>query len=230
MPNRREFLQTGAVVSAFAVNGLLVRDAAALGAARDRVTLHKVIYDDRYADVRDFAATVAQRGIALAALDAGDVTRIFDELDVLWRSQPFAIAGTTQFGPMLVLEQLGVERGLRMALRVEHRLQADGTLAHSVTAAEETLALANALGASDFAWPVAMAALACGCASPGDAPERTVALAFGGAQPELQRAGAEPPASASFIHYYTPRDVQQGYGPAVDGPLYSWVIAPTLRG
>jgi hypothetical protein len=131
---------------------------------------------------------------------------------------------------MLVLEQLGVERGLRMALRVEHRLQADGTLAHSVTAAEETLALANALGASDFAWPVAMAALACGCASPGDAPERTVALAFGGAQPELQRAGAEPPASASFIHYYTPRDVQQGYGPAVDGPLYSWVIAPTLRG
>jgi hypothetical protein len=167
MPNRREFLQSSAALSAVAMNGLLVREAAAMSAVRNYAGLHTIIYDDRYPEACEFAAAAAEQSVAIRALDAGDVTRLYEELDLLWRSRPFAIGGTTQFGPMFVLEQLGIERGLRTALRVEHR-------PHIVMAAEST---------------------------------------------------REP-----FIHYYTPRDVQQGYGPAVDGPLYSWVIAPAMRG
>jgi hypothetical protein len=32
------------------------------------------------------------------------------------------------------------------------------------------------------------------------------------------------------IHYYTPLALQQGYGPALDGPLYSWVAVPRSTG
>jgi hypothetical protein len=167
MPNRREFLQTSAALSAVAMNGLLLREAAAMRAVRNFAGLHTVVYDDRYAEAREFAAFSAEQSVAIRALDAGDVTRLYEEFDLLWRSRPLAIGGITQFGPMLVLEQLGSERGLRTALRVEHR-------PHVVLAAE--------------------------------------------------------PTQESFIHYYTPQAVQQGYGPAIDGPLYSWVIAPTLRG
>ena len=33
-------------------------------------------------------------------------------------------------------------------------------------------------------------------------------------------------AVASFVHYYTPQRMQQGHEAALDGPLYSWLIAP----
>jgi len=227
MPNRREFLQTGAVVSAVAMNGLMVRGAEAMSAARGRSALHKAIYDDRYAVAREFAAAVARQGVPIGALEDGDVTRFwYDELDLEWRRHPAAIAGTTQFGPMFVLEQLGVERGLRTALRVTHRPRPDGTLVHEITADANTVALGGDLGAAGLEWPVLMAALVCNVSAPGTRQE-TAALAIGGTQPQLAAAiAAQAGSQSSSIHYYTPRAMQQGYGVALDGPLFSWVLAP----
>jgi hypothetical protein len=168
MPNRREFLQTGAVVSAIAMNGVFAGSAAAIG-ARPTVPLRWALYDDRYAEGRSFAAAAAAQGIATRALDGGDITRFwYDELDVLWRREPAAIAGLTQFGPMFVIEQLAAEARMRLTLTGEHRL------ARLTTA--------------------------------------------------LQAPGP------SLIHYYTPLTVARGEGPTLDGPLYSWVVAPRERG
>lgn len=120
MPNRREFLQTGAVVSAIAINGVFAGDAGAI-AGRPSLPLRWALYDDRYAEGRSFAAAAAAQGIATRALDAGDITRFwYDELDVLWRREPAAIAGLTQFGPMLVVEQLAAEARMHLTLRGEH--------------------------------------------------------------------------------------------------------------
>jgi hypothetical protein len=33
-----------------------------------------------------------------------------------------------------------------------------------------------------------------------------------------------------MIHYYTPLAMQQGHELPLDGPLYSWLIAPRERG
>jgi hypothetical protein len=127
------------------------------------------LYDDRYAEGRSFAEAAAAQGIATRALDGGDITRFwYDELDVLWRREPAAIAGLTQFGPMLVIEQLAAERRMHLTLRGEQRL------AHLATA--------------------------------------------------LQAPGS------SIIHYYMPLAVAQGRGAALDGPLYSWLVAPRERG
>jgi hypothetical protein len=64
---------------------------------------------------------------------------------MLWRKEHVAIAGLTQFGPMFVLERLAHERGMHVALRVEHQVRAAGTLAHAVSAHPETVALAEQL-------------------------------------------------------------------------------------
>jgi hypothetical protein len=168
MPDRREFLKGGAAISALAINGIAIDSAAAVAGMPARSSVYKFVYDDRYRHARELAASVAAQGVAVRALEAGDVTRFwYDELDALWRRRPVAIAGITQFGPMFALEQLGLERGLRAASRVEHRRQPAGDLAGLVAAP-----------------------------------------------------------SPSPIHYYTPLATQQGYGVPIDGPLYSWSLAP----
>jgi hypothetical protein len=227
MPNRREFLQTGVVVSAVAMNGLMVRSAEAMSAAGAGSALHKAIYDDRYAVALEFAAAVARQGVPIGALEDGDVTRFwYDELHLEWRRRPAAIAGTTQFGPMFVLEQLGAERGLRTALRIEHRPQPDGTLVHEITGDASTVALARGLSVAGLEWSVLMAALVCNVSAAATRQE-TAALAIGGTQPQLEAAIlAQAGTQSSSIHYYTPRAVQQGYDVALDGPLFSWVLAP----
>ena len=226
MPNRREFLQSSAVVTAFAANGL-TRDASAIGAARVRVDLYKTIYDDRYAEARSFAAAVAARGVAVGALERGDVTRWYEALDLEWRTSPVAIAGVTQFGPMFVLERLGAERGLRIALRVVHRPQADGTLRHEVSADAHTVALARTLIETGVEWPQLIAALICAGGGPDVTGRMEAALVGEGAVPRLERSATDEAAvQPSIIHYYTPRAVQQGYGEALDGPLFSWLLVP----
>src|SRR5262245_4161386 len=168
MPSRREFLQTGAAVSAIAANGVIVRRIEAMGAAPS-IALGRAVYDDRYPEGRRFAAAMSAQGVATTTLDEGDVTRFYLELERLWQRAPMAVAGFTQFGPMLVVERLALERGLRVVERVEY-------------------------GAAE--------------------------------QSQTPAGGTEP----SFIHYYTPQAEQQGYGPALNGPLYSWVVAPRGRG
>lgn len=225
MPNRREFLQTSAAVSALAIDGLVPPSAAALGRARSAVPLHKAIFDDRYAEAQRFGAILAAHGVAARALEDGDITRFwYDELDLLWRRERAAIAGMTQFGPLFALEQLAAERGLHVAMRIEHRVESDGTLTHRVTAPDETIALLEERPpAAGLEWPSVGALAACRCT---DSSCRTVTLRLPGAKPELRPAAATQTETPSVIHYYTPRAVQQGYGDALDGPLYSWVIAP----
>src|SRR5262245_51832996 len=103
MPNRREFLQRSAVVSAIAANGVVAGAAGGTGATRFAKP-SRAIYDDRYAEGRRFAEVVAAQGVPTRALDNGDITRFwYDELETLWKREPLAIAGFTQFGPMFVV-------------------------------------------------------------------------------------------------------------------------------
>jgi hypothetical protein len=224
MPNRREFLQTGAAVSAIAASGVLVRNAEAAG-ARPAVALGRAIYDDRYIEGRTFAALVGAQGVATRALDDGDITRLWhDDFAGLLRGELAAIAGFTQFGPMFVVERSAAERGMRVALRVEHRNAADGRLTHVLAGPRETLALAQSFEGSD--WPGLMAALACRVAADDSAWGAAELVTRGLSAPRLPPSSAAP---APFVHYYTPQAEQQGYGAALDGPLYSWVIAPRAQ-
>jgi hypothetical protein len=227
MPSRREFLQTGAAVSAIGVNGVIPGAAGAIAGLPAPAALGWALYDDRYDEGRRFAAVAAAQGVQAHALDDGDITRFwYDELETLGQREPVAIAGFTQFGPMLVVERFAAERGMQQVLRVEHRCAADGMLSHLCSGPRETLALAADFGALHTDWPGLMAALACRVGAD-DSPRRSATLGTPGSAPQrLPR----PEPTASPIHYYTPHAVQQGYGPALDGSLYSWVVSPRVGG
>jgi hypothetical protein len=230
MPNRRVFLQTGVVVSTIAMNGVIARSAGALG-ERPSVALGRAIYDDRYAEGRRFAAVIGAQSVATRALDEGDITRFwYEELDELWRREPVAVAGFTQYGPMFVVERLAAERGLRLALKVEHRVEPDGTLLHVIAGPSETVALAAQGAAAGADWPGLMAVLACR-ASAGSAQREIGTVVTAGPPPRLAAAVSTPMSpEPSIIHYYTPRAVEQGFGAPLEGPLYSWVAASRRRG
>jgi hypothetical protein len=224
MPNRREFLQTSAAVSAIAANGIVSGTAGAGHAAPRSIKPRRAIYDDRYAEGRRFSEVVAAHGVEVRALDDGDITRFwYDELEPLLRREPVAIAGLTQFGPMFVVERLALECGMSVALRVEHRRKPDGTVQHSFSGPRETLELASRFDALRADWPGLVAALICGVGAD-DSPRLEAALATVQPAPRLTPRAAE--GASSPIHYYAPLAVQQGYGPALDGSLYSWVVVP----
>jgi len=228
MTNRREFLQTGVSVSALPLtNGLLPPETSAR-IEGSSIRLHKAIFDDRYAEARSFAAAMGRFGVPVHALKSGDVTDLWrSERDSLRRSAQAAVAGTTQFGPMFVFEELGKEHGMRVVLRVEHQARGDGTVAHVVTGPRETLAFAEDLRLQGADWPVLMAAVLAHCRADGSAPvEHTMAMQ--GTAPRLRETPSLSGKSApeSVVHYYTPHAIREGHGVPWDGPLFSWLIAP----
>lgn len=232
MTNRREFLQTGVSVSALplALHGLLSAETARARSADERTMLEAVVVDDRYAEALRFADALGVLGVPAQSLRDGDVTDSYLALERLWRERPVAIAGLTQFGPMFVLERLGREHGLRVALRAEHRVNGDGTLAHVIGGAPDTLAFAETLQRESPDWPVLTAMLAASCRGAG-AATRECTIATPGGKPRLRRSAGAPkdPAPDSVIHYYRQFALQEGREIPWDGPLFSWVIAPRAR-
>jgi hypothetical protein len=202
----------------------LVSPVAATTAAQGAVFVRHAIVDGRYAEARIFAHELGRRRVPAEGLDDGDVTRVYERLDLCWRSDRFAVGGMTQFGPMLVVEQLARDRGLRVALRIEHALRTDGTLAHTITAAPETIALFDELAPQPMDWPELAAALVARCRASG-AKHAGRTLVTRDAAPALTAPASTAPCE-SIIHYYTPHVICEGQAVPRDGPLFTWVVAP----
>lgn len=234
MTNRREFLQAGVAATALplAVGSMLKPASAAAAAGELGIPIYKAIFDERYAEGRAFGEQVARNGVVAHAFADGNITDFwYDELDLLWRETPVAIAGLTQFGPMFVLDRLGRERGLQTVLRIEHRPEAGALLRHVMTGPAETLRLVSRLGSEGMAWPSVMACAVAGCHANCSSPaEHTVTIEC--AKPEIgggtlsctRENGPE-----RIIHYYMTEGQRDGHELPLDGPLFSWVIAPKAR-
>jgi hypothetical protein len=233
MTNRRELLQAGVAAATLPLvaGGIFKPEAAAATAGPLDVRVYKAIFDERYAECRAFGEQVSKNGVAARAIADGDVTSFwFDELDLLWRETPVAIAGLTQFGPMFVLERLGRERGLQVALRVEHQPRADGLLRHVMSGPPETLSLAARLSSGGMAWPMVMAGAVAGCRAGCSAPA-VETLAITGAKPEIgggTLSSTRDNRPERIIHYYMTQSHSEGHDLPLDGPLFSWVIAPKV--
>ena len=234
MTNRREFLQAGVVATALplAVGGMLEPSQASAKASVLNVPLYKAIYDERYAEGRAFGEHVKRNGVASHAFADGNITDFwYNELDLLWRDTPVAIAGLTQVGPMFVLDRLGRERGLQTVLRVEHRPEAGGMLRHAMSGPAETLSLASRLSAEGVAWPLVMAGAVAGCRANCSVPaEESVLIKC--AKPEIgggTLSCTKEDGPERIIHYYMTVGQSIGDDLPLDGPLFSWVIAPKVR-
>jgi hypothetical protein len=230
MTNRRQFLRTGVSMSALplTVQSLFSPNAAFAHIESSSVTIYKAIFDDRYSETRSCAEVMSRIGIPTRTLNEGHVTDLwYDERKLLLRERRAAVVGMTQFGPMLVFEQLGREHRMRLALRVEHQARDDGTIAHAMRGPAQTIAFARNLQKHAVDWPLLMAAVLTYCCTDNSSPV-DYTIVTSGRVPVLRDAPVLPTSEApeSVIHYYTPHSIREGDGISWDGPLYSWAFAP----
>jgi len=226
MTNRREFLQTGVSVTALPLASEFASTSASAYPYLNPIGSFTAIFDDRYTECQTFAKAIGGFGVQVHALNNGDVTDLWArERDAL-RLRPAPIAGFTQFGPMLVFEQLGKEHRMRMSLRVENQLRDDGSIAHVMTGPPETLALADRMRRQGADWPMLIAALLTHCPTAGSGVEQTIVSPGTTPMPRQTSVSRDAPAPESVIHYYTPQGIREGHGIPWDGPLYFWVIVP----
>jgi len=146
MTSRRSFLQTTALAAAAPLAG---RASFALEAEPDP---YAAVVDERYAVARRFGARASFDGLPMRAI-GGDITALwFNELDLLWRRQPTAIAGLTERPALFCLEQLGWPHRMRVVYHAEHRSLGSGDTLHRVTMPALGLAAAD-LMAAGAGWP-----------------------------------------------------------------------------
>ncbi len=203
MTNRREFLQIGIAATALPLASRVAMGAtpnASATAAVKPISLHKAIYDPRFAESVAYGRQMEAQGIATHAIDKGDMTDFwYTELDPLWRKSPLAIAGLTAHGPLFCFEQLAWQHGMRVVFRAEHRVRPDASIEHTLSGPATMLHGAAGLGESRD-WAVRMAKLATACPT---------------GRSELSTAGFRGRADAPAAE-----DAD---------PLISWVIAPAVK-
>lgn len=225
MTNRRRFLQNGVAMSALPLNGFLepLSGDSKLHSAH-RPALHKAIFDPRYAESATFARAINDLGVPVVGIANGDPTDVwFDELDLVWREKPIAIAGLTQFGPMFALQSLAQDRGMRVALRIEHLLNGS-RMAHKILGSTEQVAMAERLALEGVDWPTLAAVMAAHCREVPRNPLSRIVLTEG--QKPILRADSNV-RPETIIHYYLTSAIQKGAEVPFDGPLFSWVLAPS---
>ena len=110
---RRDVLAAGAAIGSLAAG-------AAAASAEPSPSSRIVVADTRFAASRNFAAEGALNGQTVAWI-TGDVTDIYNVLDLLWRREKVAVTGLTAYGAFFCLERLAMDRGLRVTSRREHR-------------------------------------------------------------------------------------------------------------
>jgi hypothetical protein len=84
------------------------------------LSIHKVIFDDRFSAARAFGASAERKGMRTAAI-RGDITALWlNDLKSHWRSGGAVIAGMTTPRTLLCLEQLAHDTWRRVLERVAY--------------------------------------------------------------------------------------------------------------
>ncbi len=132
MTNRRVFLQMAVAATALppAIRFAVPDARASSTGEQGHERLYKVVFDERFPSSVEFARHVNRLGIPVHGIQ-GDVTSLwYRDLSILWRTTPTAIAGLTSAWPLLCLELMARDHGLRVVFRAEHDYHSDTMLEH----------------------------------------------------------------------------------------------------
>ena len=147
MANRREFLQGAVAASALP---LIAGGAVAATVPRLSSALYKVLFDERYAEARDFADYARRTGTRVEGFKADITSLWFNDLHYRWLKSPAAIAGLTAPSALFCLERLAWDYRMRLAFLAEHHRSSNGTQ-HALRISNGTLQQAE-LRAADGKW------------------------------------------------------------------------------
>ena len=174
MLSRRVFVGAGAAVAAL----------AAWPARALRLPLHgatgalpplRVIFDRTLSEGIAFGTAATRRTTIVDAVDADLGGYWLHTLEPLLKEGPLALAGLTAGAPLFCLELLCRDYGLRTVYRIEHSLEADGRIGHTLTGDPSLAPWLDRLAASGREWAAEAAVLA----TPGTAlprPTRAIEL------------------------------------------------------
>jgi len=149
---------------------------------------YKVVFDERFAASRAFAAEVQRLGLPVHGI-RGDVTSLwYDDLYARWKQSPAAIAGLTQKAPLFCLDLLARDQRMRLAYLGEHVRRSESHVEHALSGPrkfvgqarlaesgpEWTSRLANLMSRFPENWLQAAPVIVAPLAGPGDPPEHLV--------------------------------------------------------
>jgi hypothetical protein len=127
---RRDFLRDTAIASAMVMASTSRSLGDLFGAGDHRITA--VLYDERSADCRAFAGTLAKRG-ALALPTRGDAGRLwYGHLREHLLRSPGSVAGMTTDSDWGLSRGCGREVGFTVAYEGSHDFRAGGVISHSL--------------------------------------------------------------------------------------------------
>lgn len=96
------------------------------------LALERFVYDARFTEAFEVGEHVGALGVPLSPV-ADDLMQLwYDELDLLWKDEPRALAGVTMAEALFVLETLALDRQMRVVWRGHHGLVEDGRIAHEL--------------------------------------------------------------------------------------------------
>jgi len=155
---RREFLQSAAAIVPACIAGShwsVFAESTVDAAKLSRISA--VVYDERYADCRTFADTLARRG-AVALPSGGDAVRVwYGALRKRLTHDPGFVAGFTTDSDLTVSRECGRELGLRLVYEGSHDSRASNRLTHRLRGTGAEKEVYAALLRDDIAWPEAIA-------------------------------------------------------------------------
>lgn len=201
MTNRREFLQIGVSASAWPLVARTIQ-ATGLEPGPGQVPVSLAVYDTRFPQSVAFGQRCAALGLRTCAIDA-DMTRLwYDEIYYRWKEGPQAIAGLTAHGPMFCFAELARDVRMRLVFRAEHQFGTDVG--------------SDGILAHDVHGPQSMVAEALGACARQDGLGAAMAgvvtrCPLGRTEITSARAGADR-------------------RPTDEDALYTWMIAPAVRG
>ena len=126
--DRRTFIEAGLALPAVSLVPSLGVATRALAA--ETLVLERLVYDPRFDEAFAVARRAEQAGLATTAVADDLMALWYDELDLLWREAPRALAGVTLAEALFVLETLAMDRGMRVVFRAEHRAVEQGRIEH----------------------------------------------------------------------------------------------------
>jgi hypothetical protein len=130
MVNRRSVLKIGAATVAGALAKMAV-SGRNLSPARAHIAFHRAVFDERFAECRDFAAELHGAGVLTSAI-RGDVAKLwYDDLRVHLRENSLPVAGSTDRAALFCLEELARDVGMRVIFRADHVIDQEGHALHT---------------------------------------------------------------------------------------------------
>jgi hypothetical protein len=142
MVNRRSVMKLGAATVAGALVNLPVFGQD-LSPVRAHITFDRVVFDERFAECRGFAAELHGAGIFTSAI-RGDVAKLwYGDLREHLRENRLPAAGSTDRAALFCLEELARDVGMRVIFRADHMIDENGHTQHSAVGPASLVAVAG---------------------------------------------------------------------------------------